>query len=85
MVGPPSGASRHAFDANNQRLAVRGVNAVKVYDLETGQPIGRELPLQALRINYTEDGSTLMVPTADGVNLWNYDTDTWADIACELM
>ncbi len=32
---------------------------------------------------FSADGSVLTVPVRDRVVLWNYDTDTWADIACE--
>jgi WD40 repeat protein len=84
LLSPPPGAFYHALDRANFRFAVPGSNEVKIYDLATGQQLGRELPIRGLRIGYTEDGSILMVPGSDRVTLWNYDTDTWAEIACEL-
>ncbi|NNE12282.1 MAG: protein kinase, partial [Ilumatobacter sp.] len=67
--------------------------AVRVWDERTGVQLGRDLPLvegmpfEELRgrggIDATFDGSgRLIVRSPDAVSVWNYDTSTWADIAC---
>ena len=66
--------------------ATSGTGGLKVWDLETGEQLGADLPYQgrAGRYEFTADGSVLSVPDVDRVTLWNFDTDTWADIACEM-
>jgi serine/threonine protein kinase/WD40 repeat protein/DNA-binding winged helix-turn-helix (wHTH) protein len=83
LIGNPGGSGVYAFDGANGRLANLG-ESVKVWDLETGQQLGRELPGRFFNIDYTADGTVLSVSTDDRVTLWNYDTDTWPDIACNL-
>jgi hypothetical protein len=74
------------LDPTNARLAATGQEVVKVFDLTTGRQIGRDLPFAggANRIEFTADGSILSVPTSDRITLWNFDTDTWAEVACEM-
>lgn len=83
LIGNPGGSGVYAFDGANGRLANLG-ESVKVWDLETGAQLGRELPGRFFNINYTADGKMLSVSTDDRVTLWNYDTDTWPEIACTL-
>ena len=83
LIGNPGGSGVYAFDSANGRLANLG-ESVKVWDLETGQQLGRELPGRFFNIDYTADGTVLSVSTDDRVTLWNYDTDTWPEIACNL-
>ena len=66
------------------RLAGVGVDDVHVLDIETDQQIGREMPYSGIRIEWSADGSLLTIPGDDRVTLWNFDTDSWDDIACEV-
>jgi hypothetical protein len=66
------------------RLAVTSQDAVSIYDIETGRQIGNRLPYRPIRIEYTADGTQLVVAGDDRVTVWNYDTDTWDDIACDV-
>ena len=86
VLNPLGSLGYGKLDETNERVAATSPEVVKVWDLETGVPLGRELPYEgsAGRVEFTEDGSLLSVPTADRITLWNYDTDTWADIACEM-
>ena len=86
----PTGALGYAkLDETNLRV-VGGIASVesslKVWDLETGQQLGRNIPYYggASRYEFSGDGTILAVPEMDRVTLWNFDTDTWADIACEM-
>jgi serine/threonine protein kinase/WD40 repeat protein len=83
LIGNPGGSGVYAVDDTNGRLANLG-ESVKVWDLETGQQLGRELSGRFFNIDFTADGKQLSVSTDDRVTLWNYDTDTWPDIACKL-
>jgi hypothetical protein len=56
---------------------------VTVVDLETDQQIGRTLPYRGLRIEWSSDGSLLTIPGDDRITLWNFDTESWPEIACE--
>jgi hypothetical protein len=66
------------------RAAITGSDTVAVYDLESGQQLGRELPYRPIRITYSADGSKLAVAGDYRVTIWKYDTDTWADLTCQL-
>ena len=85
-VGEPliggGGAGTYALDPVNGRLASLGDRA-RVWDLESGKQLGRGLPALPIVLEFTADGSILSVVTEDRVTLWNYDTDSWAEIACE--
>jgi len=88
-VGEPllmSGLGYSKLDENNLRVTSSSGPAIKVWDLETGKQLGGDLPYAggAARVEFTADGSVLSVPANGGVTLWNFDTDTWADIACEM-
>lgn len=39
---------------------------------------------QPVRIEYTADGSRLVVGSDDRATVWNYDIDTWLDLACKV-
>jgi DNA-binding SARP family transcriptional activator/WD40 repeat protein len=84
MINEPGGQFYPAFDAEHGRLAVTSRDAVTVYDVETGQQIGDRLPYRPIRIEYTADGNQLVVGSGDRVTVWNFDADTWADIACRV-
>jgi WD40 repeat protein len=83
LIGHTEGVTVTAFDEVNSRL-VTMAESVRVWDLETGRQLGRELPLLGGTMEFTADGSVLSVPTAKGVSLWNFDTDTWVEIACQF-
>ena len=73
------------YDATRNRIAVSGPSGVTVIDVGTGLQLGRDLPYAggSNRIEFSGDGSILSVPRFDGtIALWNFDTDTWADVAC---
>jgi hypothetical protein len=74
------------LDEPHLRLAATGSEVVKVFDLASARQLGRDLPFGggANRVEFSADGAMLSVPTTDRVTLWNFDTDTWADIACEM-
>ena len=75
------------IDEANMRFAANNGEVVKIFDLATGRQLGRELPHStniADRIEFSGDGTILSVPNEDRVTLWNYDTDSWAEIACEF-
>ncbi len=84
LIGPPEGFFYPVADELAGRIAVPGTDTAVVYDLESGLQLGRELPYAPIRIQYSADGKVLMVAGEDRVTLWNYDTDSWADIACGL-
>ena len=84
LIGARS-TSYYATDVvDNRWIASPQRDVVRVWDVESGQQIGRELPYHSNRVEFTGDGSILAVGTEDRVTLWNFDTDTWAGIACEL-
>ena len=76
------GAGTYALDPVHGRLAALG-DLARIWDLESGKQLGRGLPVLPIVMEFTADGSVLSVATEDRVTLWNYDTDSWADIACE--
>ncbi len=84
LVGQLGGVFYPALDEVNGRFAIMGADLVSVHDMETGAQIGRELPYRPLRIAYSADGSELAVASDDRVSIWNYDTDTWAELACKI-
>jgi serine/threonine protein kinase/WD40 repeat protein/DNA-binding winged helix-turn-helix (wHTH) protein len=86
IINPLRGLGYGKVDETNERVAATGTEVVKVWDLETGLQLGRDLPYWggASRIEFSEDGKLLSVPDVDRVTLWNFDTETWADIACEM-
>ena len=45
-----------AIDSSNQRLGVTALNTVAVYDIASGEQIGRALPYRPIRVEYTQDG-----------------------------
>ena len=87
-VGVPlldAGIAYPTVDGDNSLYASAvGGEAVRVWDVASCRPLGDDLPFAPLRIAFSEDGSILAVPTEDQVTLWNFDTDTWDDIACEV-
>jgi WD40 repeat protein len=74
------------FDRSHQRIVAGGAEVAKLFDLETGSQLGRDLPYagSSNRMQFTADGSLLAVPADGAVHLWNFDTDSWADIACRF-
>ena len=84
MIGAVGGVFYPAIDRANQRLAVTTDATVTVYDIETGSQIGRPLPYRPIRIEYTASGHQLAVAGDDRVTVWDYDTDGWAEIACQV-
>lgn len=84
MLNESGGQFYPALDSTAGRLAVTSQDTVAVYDIETGRQLGNPLPYRPIRIEYTADGTQLAVGGDDRVTIWNYDTDTWADIACRV-
>ena len=74
------------FDRSHLRIVAGGTEVAKVFDLETGRQLGRDLPYNggSTRVQFTADGSLLAVPAGDAISLWNFDTDSWADLACRF-
>jgi WD40 repeat protein len=56
---------------------------VRVWDRASGQQIGREIEIDA-PFNLSGDGRRLVTIGPDGITVWNYDIDSWPEIACEL-
>ena len=84
LVGHNAGAGQFVFDESLERLATLGIaDGVRVWDLESGEQLGRELPGRPISIELSQDARILTTARDDGVSLWNYDTDAWADIACQ--
>jgi hypothetical protein len=74
-------------DETHARLAATGSEVAKVFDLDAERQLGRDLPLRGGgtdRVQFSADGAILAVPTTGGITLWNFDTDTWQDIACQM-
>jgi WD40 repeat protein len=73
-------------DPTHARLAATGSEVVKVFDLDAERQLGRDLAFRggAGRAQFSADGAILAVPTTDGITLWNFDTDRWPDIACQM-
>jgi WD40 repeat protein len=84
MINEPGGHFYPALDPVHGRLAVTSQDAVSIYDIETGRQIGNRLSYRPIRVEYTADGTELVVAGDDRVTVWNYDTDTWDDIACDV-
>ena len=72
-------------DPTNTFLAATGQEVVKVFDLASGRQLGRDLPYvgQSNRIEFSADGGELIVPNGGRITIWNFDTDSWPEIACE--
>lgn len=85
FIGHNAGAGQYEFDESMQRLATLGLgDGVRVWDMDTAEPLGREVPGRPISIELSQDGRTLTTAVDDGVSLWNYDTENWAEIACEM-
>lgn len=84
FFGQEGGVFYPVVDETNGRAAIMGPDLVRIFDLDSGKQLGRELPYKPMRITYTADGSQLAVANDNRVSIWNYDTDTWADLACQL-
>jgi WD40 repeat protein len=86
LIGHQSGISWVNVHPDRPWLATTGRDrTVRVWNLDTSSQIGRELPNDQSGVGiWSPDGKLLAVPSPDGFVVWNYDTDTWADIACEV-
>jgi hypothetical protein len=84
MINEPGGQFYPALDPVGGRLAVTTLGTVTVYDIATGQQLGRAVPYRPIRVEFTEDGKQLAVASEDRVTIWNFDTESWPDIACDI-
>ena len=60
---------------------------VRAWDRESGDQIGREIVIGQVSgtvIDSAPDGGALLVVRATGAAVWNYDLDSWPELACEL-
>jgi DNA-binding SARP family transcriptional activator/WD40 repeat protein len=91
-IGQPMPGHRGAVQwvAHNpatRRLATTGFdNTARVWDLSATAAIGRPMDTSSIWgwPSWSEDGRYLAVPTRDGVEIWNFDTDDWPRMACEV-
>jgi len=91
-TGPPMAG--HAGQATWVEIAPGGEHlaswgrdeTVRVWSLDTRSQFGRPMVhhINGQRAQWSPDGDLLAIPTADGYQMWNFDTDTWPDIACEV-
>lgn len=85
LLGHNATVLKWAWSADGSKLATVDRNQVaRVWDIETFTQLGDEIPFMENWIIWSPNGRDLAVPAADGYLLWNYDTDQWADIACEM-
>ncbi len=73
-VAIPHGGNLIRFHPSENRLAVAYQTSIRVFDCETLEPIGSELPLTkpAKAIEFTPDGNQLIIATGEGlVQIWN--------------
>jgi WD40 repeat protein len=65
-----------------------GDRSVALYDVASGIRIGTPLTTSAGNppdpIALSTDGTSLAVPSSDGVQIWDLEPDHWADAACRL-
>lgn len=66
------------------RLIDTGDPAAALDRLDEAESLWHGRPYAEIRIEYTADGSHVVVGGDDRVTIWNYDTDTWAEIACRV-
>ena len=86
LSGHAGGTEGVLFHPSRDWAATDGRDGtVRLWDLERTRQIGRALPTgQHGYPAWSPDGMLLAVPTPDGIAVWNYDVDTWADIACTV-
>ena len=91
-VGPPlvgSGTTIASYVENGAgTLVARSTfdGTTRVFDKDTGIQLGREITGTANNpdAEFAPDGTTLMYIGGDYISMWNYDVDTWPEIACQL-
>ena len=88
LLGPVElfGTSWHEPHPDRSWMATGGRDGtVRVWDLESRTQLGRALPSgQSGTISWSPDGQLLAVPTTAGFVVWNYDTEAWPEIACQV-
>jgi serine/threonine protein kinase/WD40 repeat protein/DNA-binding winged helix-turn-helix (wHTH) protein len=89
-IGPAFGGTSRigsiVDDGKGELVATQDVQGfVRVYDTVTGTQIGKEIAGATQGdMQFAANGTTLMVIAGDHISLWNYDTATWPDVACQL-
>jgi DNA-binding SARP family transcriptional activator/WD40 repeat protein/type II secretory pathway predicted ATPase ExeA len=73
-------------DTTNDLVSTIAVDlSARVWDATTGEQVGRALPFTGgNETRFSDDGKLLVVPGSESISIWNMDTSTWPDIACEV-
>jgi WD40 repeat protein len=75
-----------AGDGRGELVAVAGFDGItRVFDTKSGAQLGRELTENwNINASFADDGTTLLVQSDDHISVWNYDRESWPEIACNL-
>lgn len=85
-VSTETGAMPPAISPDGRFLASVGDGAARVWHLDSGKQLARVFPSEPGGIPYTvadSDALRLVTPLGGNALIWDLDTDSWADIACQ--
>ena len=94
VVGPPLIGHTLVLNAieddlDSDRIVTQATNGtVRVWDRESGEQIGREIAIgrqaAGTGIALARDGDLVGIFLDTEFAVWNYDVESWADLACEI-
>jgi WD40 repeat protein len=86
LVGHRGQVTQFYLDAASGRaITVADDGLARIWDTDEGKQLGRGLPAVSGGLRFFAPGAQLLAdPGPAGYTLWNYDTDSWPDIACRV-
>jgi serine/threonine protein kinase/WD40 repeat protein len=73
-------------EASGRAVTVADDGTARIWDTNEAKQLGRELPANSGGLRFFAPGARLLAnPGPTGYTVWNYDTDSWPDIACQVV